>query len=123
MTSSDTSLVTTARGIAAEALRDEVRYDGTPFIGHADGVALIVQDEIGLDNGCIAAVYLHEATRIHRDIDISGFPDDVRLMVEGLTSDMIERLVVQEHYSLKQAIDVVMAERTDEEKEDGEEAD
>ena len=86
MTSSDTSLVTTARGIAAEALRDEVRYDGTPFIGHADGVALIVQDEIGLDNGCIAAVYLHEATRIHRDIDISGFPDDVRLMVEGLNN-------------------------------------
>lgn len=33
--------------------------------------------------------------------------DQFRLMVEGLTSDMIERLVEQEHYSLKEAIDVV----------------
>lgn len=30
-----------------------------------------------------------------------------RLMVEGLTSDMIERLVEREHYSLKEAFDVV----------------
>lgn len=33
--------------------------------------------------------------------------DQFRLMVEGLTSDMIERLVEREHYSLKEAIDVV----------------
>lgn len=33
--------------------------------------------------------------------------EEFRLMVEGLTSDMIERLVEREHYSLKEAIDTV----------------
>lgn len=33
--------------------------------------------------------------------------EQFRLMVEGLTSDMIERLVEREHYSLRQAIDTV----------------
>ena len=80
------SLAVRAREVAAEALRDEQRYDGTPFIGHADGVALIVQDEIGLDAACIAAVYLHEASRAHPDVDISPFPEDVRKMVEGLNN-------------------------------------
>jgi len=79
------NLVSNARIIAAEALREEFRHDGiTPFIKHADGVALIVQDEIGLPAPCIAAVYLHEATRTHKDIDISGFPADVLEMVDGL---------------------------------------
>lgn len=73
-----------ARNIAAEALRDEVRYDGTPFISHADNVARIVQDEIGLPDECATAVYLHEASRAHRDIDLSAFPPDVRAMVDGL---------------------------------------
>lgn len=78
------SLVTRARAIAAEALRDETRYDGSPFLGHADGVAFIVQDEIGLPAECVAAVYLHEATRTHKDLDISDFPQDIRAMVDGL---------------------------------------
>ena len=85
MNNIDTSgIVRQAREIAAVALRDETRYDGTPFISHADGVAFIVRDEIGLPPECEAAVYLHEATRAHRDIDISAFPQDVRAMVEGL---------------------------------------
>lgn len=33
--------------------------------------------------------------------------EEFRMMVEGLTSDMIERLVEREHYTLKEAIDVV----------------
>lgn len=79
------NLVKSARAIAAEALRDEFRYDGTtPFISHADGVSLIVQDEIGLPEECVAAVFLHEATRAHKDLDISMFPADVRQMVDGL---------------------------------------
>lgn len=79
------NVVASARSVAAEALREEFRHDGvTPFIKHADGVALIVQDEIGLPESCIAAVYLHEATRVHKDIDISAFPSEVREMVEGL---------------------------------------
>ncbi len=78
------SLKTTARQIAVQALEGENRYDGSPFIGHADGVADIVTQEIGLPDSCAAAVYLHEATRVHKDIDISAFPQDVRLMVDGL---------------------------------------
>ena len=77
-------LVRTARRIALEALRDDVRGDGRPFIGHPDGVARIVEDEIGLGPECIAAVYLHEATRFHPEVDISAFPQDVLTMVEGL---------------------------------------
>ena len=38
----------------------------------------------GLPETCIAAVYLHEATRFHRDVDISEFPSDVRTLVDGL---------------------------------------
>lgn len=78
------NLIEQARAVALEALRDEVRYDGTPFIGHPDNVAKIVGDEIGLPDACVAAVYLHEATRIHKDIDISAFPQDVRTIVDGL---------------------------------------
>ena len=65
-------------------LRDEFRYDGTPFLLHPDGVARIVTDEIGLPSECVAAVYLHEATRCHKDVDISAFPSDVLTMVDGL---------------------------------------
>ena len=35
---------------------------------------------------CLAAVYLHEATRFHREVDISGFPDEILKMVEGLNN-------------------------------------
>jgi GTP pyrophosphokinase len=78
------NLIQQARSLAAEALRDEVRWDGSPFITHPDNVARIVEDEIGLPDVCVAAVYLHEATRRHRDIDISAFPQDVRTLVDGL---------------------------------------
>ena len=73
-----------ARSIALRALEGETRYDGSPFMEHADGVAKIVTEEIGLPESCAAAVYLHEATRKHKDIDISSFPSDVQLMVDGL---------------------------------------
>ena len=77
-------VVQKARAVAAAALAGEVRSDGSPFIGHADNVAAIVSDEIGLPPECVAAVYLHEATRIHKDRDISDFPKDILTMVEGL---------------------------------------
>ncbi|MBQ0077821.1 MAG: bifunctional (p)ppGpp synthetase/guanosine-3',5'-bis(diphosphate) 3'-pyrophosphohydrolase [Bacteroidales bacterium] len=77
-------LVLRARAIALEALKDEVRSDQTPFIGHPDAVAAIVRDEIGLGEECIAAVYLHEATRVHKEISLDGFPQDVLVMVDGL---------------------------------------
>ena len=59
-----TPLIEKARAYAAEALKDYTRHDGTPFIGHPDAVAQIVADEIGLPEECIAAVYLHEASRM-----------------------------------------------------------
>lgn len=78
------NLIEKARAVAVSALKDETRYDGSPFIGHPDSVARIVEDEIGLPEVCVAAVYLHEATRIHKDINISGFPKDVLTIVDGL---------------------------------------
>ena len=78
------NLVAQARAVAMEALKDETRYDGTPFFSHPENVARIVEDEIGLPDACVAAVYLHEATRVHKDVDISAFPQDVRTLVDGL---------------------------------------
>lgn len=78
------NIVQEARRFAQQVLAEETRYDGTPFINHPDNVARIVEDEIGLSDECVAAVYLHEATRAHKDVDISVFPQDVRTMVEGL---------------------------------------
>lgn len=80
----DPLLVKRARDLASEVLRDEVRSDGSPFIGHPDGVAAIVSEDIGLGDDCVAAVYLHEATRTHRDVDLSSFPSEVLTLVEGL---------------------------------------
>ena len=77
-------LVTRAREVALTTLGNEVRHNGEPFILHPDGVAAIVRDEIGLPDECIAAVYLHEATRTHPEVDLSEFPQDVLTLVEGL---------------------------------------
>lgn len=73
-----------ARNLALHSLAGELRSDGTPFIGHADKVAAIVEDELGLPSECVAAVYLHEASRMHKDTPLEGFPSDILLMVDGL---------------------------------------
>lgn len=80
------ALVRKAYDIAAEVLKDDVRDNGAPFIEHPLGVALIASDEIGLPAACVAAVFLHEATRKHPEVDISGsdFPEEVLKIVEGL---------------------------------------
>ena len=77
-------LINRARALAYEALREDTRYNGNPFIEHPDGVARILSDQIGLSGECIAAVYLHEAWRMHPEIEISGFPDEVMTIVDGL---------------------------------------
>ena len=79
-----------AREIAAEALKNDFRSDDSPMLGHADAVAAIVKDEIGLDEDSQAAVFLHEAVRFHPETDISGFPKEIRVIVEGL--DRISRI-------------------------------
>ena len=87
-------LVRRAYLIAARALEGEVRSNGHDFIEHPLNVALIASDGIGLTADCIAAVFLHEATRRHPELDLrkgelcgmslAGFPEDVYTMVDGL---------------------------------------
>jgi len=78
------NMVDRAREVAAVVLKDELRSNGSPFISHPDGVAAIVRDEIGLPQECVAAVYLHEASRTHPELDLSAFPEEVRNLVDGL---------------------------------------
>ena len=79
-------LVFKAYCIAEEALKDQARSNGHPFIEHPLAVARIACDEIGLSAECIAAVFLHEATRFFPDTDIisSKFGHDVYTIVDGL---------------------------------------
>ena len=80
------SLIRSAYDIASAALKDDTRYDGSPFLSHPEGVAQIVANEIGLQAECVAAVFLHEAMRRHPDIDTSlwKFPAGIMAMVDGL---------------------------------------
>ena len=79
-------LVFRAYAIAEDALKDQSRSNGHPFIEHPLAVAKIACDEIGLSAECIAAVFLHEATRFFPDTDIisSKFGNDVYTIVDGL---------------------------------------
>ena len=79
-------LIRSAYGIAATALKDHTRSNGHPFIEHPDAVAKIAYEEIGISAECIAAIYLHEATRFFPETDIiSGrFGKDVYTIVDGL---------------------------------------
>lgn len=80
------ALIRRAYDIASSGLAEDFRYDGTPFLEHPVGVALIVSDEIGLQAECVAAVFLHETLRRHPDTDTSSwkFPAEVMAMVDGL---------------------------------------
>ena len=80
-----TPLIDRARAAAAGALKDQTRHDGTPFIGHPDAVAAIVADEIGLPEECIAAVYLHEASRIAGyEVKEADWGASICTLVDGL---------------------------------------
>ena len=79
------TLIEKARAAAAEALKDHTRHDGSPFIGHPDAVARIVADEIGLPEECIAAVYLHEASRMGGlNVSEAEWGPAIHTLVEGL---------------------------------------
>ena len=79
-------LILKAYNIAAEALKGQTRGNGQPFIEHPIAVAKIACDEIGLSAECIAAVFLHEATRFFPETDIrsAGFGKDEYTIVDGL---------------------------------------
>ena len=83
----DKALVSAAYAIAAKSLEGQQRGNGAPFIEHAEKVAKIAADEIGLGPECVAAVFLHEATRGRTESGIipSGvFARDILTMVVGL---------------------------------------
>ncbi|MBO5563361.1 MAG: bifunctional (p)ppGpp synthetase/guanosine-3',5'-bis(diphosphate) 3'-pyrophosphohydrolase [Bacteroidales bacterium] len=79
-------LIRKAYDVAANALEGVVRSDGAPFIQHPLAVAHIVSDEIGLPPECVAAVFLHEAIRMGKDVDIRSLKLDesIYTMVDGL---------------------------------------
>ena len=80
------NMIRTAYNIAAEALKEHKRSNGNPFIEHPDAVAKIAYEEIGLSAECIAAVYLHEATRFVPETDITSakFSKDIYTIIDGL---------------------------------------
>lgn len=78
------ALIEKAYTIAQQALSEDKRDNGKPFIEHPLNVAMIVSDEIGLQAECVAAVFLHEALRKHPDTLIEGFTPEVMTMVDGL---------------------------------------
>lgn len=78
------ALIEKAYSIAQQALSEDKRDNGKPFIEHPLNVAMIVSDEIGLQAECVAAVFLHEALRKHPDTLIDGFSPEVMTMVDGL---------------------------------------
>ena len=80
------TLIYNAYVIAEEALKEQNRSNGVPFIEHPTAVAKIACDEIGLSAECIAAVFLHETTRFHPETEIPKgmFGQDVMTMVDGL---------------------------------------
>ena len=81
------ALVRKAYEIAEKALASQTRGNGRPFIEHPLNVAKIAADEIGLPAECIAAVFLHEASRMQPDCDIKSggnFGQDIYTIVDGL---------------------------------------
>lgn len=83
-TDEERALISEAYAIAETALAGETRGNGNPFLEHPVNVARIACDEIGLSAQCVAAVFLHEATRTKPEIDIQSFGKDILTMVDGL---------------------------------------
>ena len=79
--------IRTAYDVAEKALAGMTRSNGEPFFRHPLAVARIVSDEIGLPPECVAAVFLHEATRsgkVDTDIHALKLDESVYTMVDGL---------------------------------------
>ena len=78
-------LIREAYAFAEKALEGVTRSNGIPFIEHPLNTARIACDEVGLQAECIAAVFLHEATRGTEDLtSLARFGKDVLTMVDGL---------------------------------------
>ena len=78
-------LIRRAYEFAEKALEGSTRSNGVPFIEHPLNTARIACDEVGLQAECIAAVFLHEATRNTQDLSaLACFGKDVLTIVDGL---------------------------------------
>ena len=79
-------LIRTAYAVAEKALAGLTRGNERPFIDHPLGVARIVADEIGLPPECVAAVFLHEASRARPELDLRALrlDESIYTMVDGL---------------------------------------
>jgi GTP diphosphokinase / guanosine-3',5'-bis(diphosphate) 3'-diphosphatase len=83
----NTSLITRAYEVAAEAHRNQVRKSGEPYINHPLAVAKIVAD-LGLDDVTIAAALLHdgvEDTQLTLEEVGAEFGAEVAAIVDGVT--------------------------------------
>jgi GTP diphosphokinase / guanosine-3',5'-bis(diphosphate) 3'-diphosphatase len=83
----DTTLLTRAYSVAAEAHEGQVRRSGDPYIVHPLAVAIILA-ELGLDASTLAAALLHDAvedTAISLDDVTRDFGPEVAAMVDGVT--------------------------------------
>src|SRR5215213_8069158 len=83
----DTTLLTRAYTMAAEAHDGQVRRSGDPYIVHPVAVATILA-ELGLDDITLAAALLHDAvedTGISLDDVARDFGAEVAAMVDGVT--------------------------------------
>jgi len=88
----NTSLITQAYEVAAEAHRNQLRKSGDPYITHPLAVAMIVAD-LGLDDTTIAAALLHDAvedTQLTIDEVTRDFGPGVSGIVDGVTK--LERI-------------------------------
>jgi len=83
----DTSLLTRAYQVAADAHDGQVRRSGDPYIVHPVAVATILA-ELGLDDITLAAALLHDAvedTGLSLDDVTRDFGTEVAAMVDGVT--------------------------------------
>ena len=83
----DTTLLTRAYTVAAEAHEGQVRRSGDPYIVHPVAVATILA-ELGLDELTLAAALLHDAvedTGLSLDDVTRDFGPEVAAMVDGVT--------------------------------------
>ena len=76
-------LVDDAVAFAAERLRDQTRYDGSPMLDHGIGVAHIVITEIGLGRNSTLAAILHDVVRIAAAGDAADLVDVTAEIVDA----------------------------------------
>ena len=107
-------MVDAALQYADKHLEGQVRYDGTPMLDHAVGVAYIVATEVGLGRNSTVSAIIHDVIRLAAKGDDEQyleqlldeckelFGEEVVGIVSGLanTSKLIERIEAGEHYDL-----------------------